>query len=345
MEIADENRNREIRNKGIITAVVAREASKRILGGSVLYGLKQIDKAVNVVQQQDKFQLKQAINTAMKQSGLKQKGFEIAYLKEAPKPKFSDVLKKIKNDLSNKDKTPILKRVLQSVNSGFKYEEGENEIVNRYTKFRLNIYNKNPLYKIKPFSEIKEELAKYRTNKILSKIKAGENACINNSYKKIIMPEKKLHTAIFHEIGHNINLRSPFIRQMNKMTKYMHKVPLAILTLALLNKQTEKSEQNSNQNTLQKAHNGLKKYAGLLAGLSVLPKLINEGMASINGQKLAKSLMAQNKLSKELYKKIILTNVMGFSSYAAGAMVTGGTVYAAIKLKDKIQQHYENKNK
>ena len=73
------------------------------------------------------------------------------------------------------------------------------------------------------------------------------------------------------------------------------------------------------------------------------PMLLEEGLASLRGQNLAKNLVKEGTLSKELFKKIKLTNLGGFSSYATAILASIITCEVAIKVKDKIQQKYEEK--
>ena len=73
------------------------------------------------------------------------------------------------------------------------------------------------------------------------------------------------------------------------------------------------------------------------------PMLLEEGLASLRGQNLAKNLVKDGTLSKELFKKIKLTNLGGFTSYATAILAAIVTCEVAIKVKDKIQQKYEDK--
>ena len=68
-----------------------------------------------------------------------------------------------------------------------------------------------------------------------------------------------------------------------------------------------------------------------------------EAIASLRGQQIAKKLVESGDLSKELFKKIKLTNLCGFSTYVLSALTMVATAKVAIKIKDSIQEKYEAK--
>lgn len=77
--------------------------------------------------------------------------------------------------------------------------------------------------------------------------------------------------------------------------------------------------------------------------LSFMPMVAEEEIASLRGQKVAKKLVNNGNLSKELFKKIKLTNLSGFATYALTAIATGVGTYLAVKAKDSIQAKYKQK--
>lgn len=175
----------------------------------------------------------------------------------------------------------------------------------------------------------------------------GLNACYLPKANKIITPDKHLQTSVFHEIGHALNANGNILTKgLQKCRPLAKFVPTIVLLVSLLNKtpkNANNSEENKSEGILKKTANGIKNHAGLISGLAIAPIVIEEGLASLRGQKLAKGLVKEGKLSKELFKKIKLTNLGDFTSYASLLVATVIAINAAIKAKDKAQQKYEDK--
>ena len=99
---------------------------------------------------------------------------------------------------------------------------------------------------------------------------------------------------------------------------------------------------DNDASALEKSAGFVKKNAGKLTFATFLPTLIEEGMATIKGNKLAKEAL---KDMPELLKKVKKTNLLGYSTYLAMATLTALGATAAVKVKDSIQEKYEqNKN-
>ena len=170
---------------------------------------------------------------------------------------------------------------------------------------------------------------------------AGKNAFFTNKaiseYGKnsIILNKNKMSTAVFHEIGHAINSNnSKFWRLMQGM-----RTPTMALAagLALFGAFTNKAEAKDGKEltTGQKAKNAIRNNAGKLAFAAMIPMLAEEGMASIRGCKWAKS-----NLPKELFKKVLKTNICGYASYLGGAVALGLAALTAVKIKDHFTSKY-----
>ena len=144
-------------------------------------------------------------------------------------------------------------------------------------------------------------------------------------------------------MGHAINANGNMIlKSFQKFRLFATILPHAIFMISILNKRKATDEQQENDSKPQKAADFIKRNAGKLTALSFLPMVIEEGVASLRGQKVAKKFVENGDLSKEMFKKIKLTNLCGFSSYALKAISSALAVVFAIKVKDKIQTDYEN---
>ena len=182
----------------------------------------------------------------------------------------------------------------------------------------------NPLSKWipKPFKKILGTL-------IGKTLKDGKNACYTFNSKKIIMPEKELSLTFFHEAGHALNANCSKIGKALQKCRPSIVLAAPVSLIALC--KTKKAPGEEPKNTTDKVTTFIKNNAGKLAFVSCLPILIEEGLASIKGQKLAKKL-----LSPELAKKVTKCNLLGFSTYLLMAICCSLGVYLGVKVKDSI---------
>lgn len=169
----------------------------------------------------------------------------------------------------------------------------------------------------------------------IDQVRAGNNAFFvpkdmafkdDNGVRKIylkknsiVMPKKDISGAVYHEIGHAMNFH------FSKLGKALqHLRPVSMLTpgiIALYGACTKKND--------SKANNFVRDNAGLLAFASTIPMLVEEGMATYKGQKLADKI-----LSKELAARVAKGNKIAYCSYALTALFGGLTAFSAVKIKD-----------
>lgn len=162
-----------------------------------------------------------------------------------------------------------------------------------------------------------------------SQVTSGENAFYSSTSKKIIMPEKKLGLALFHETGHAMNANLSKFGKILQKCRPMAMLMLPIAAIALY--KTKKAPGEEPKNNLDKATTFIKNNAGKLTFAAFLPTLLEEGLASLKGNKVAKQL-----LSPELAKKVAKTNALGFSTYLLTAVLSSLGIYLGTKVKDAI---------
>lgn len=162
-----------------------------------------------------------------------------------------------------------------------------------------------------------------------SQVTSGENAFYSSASKKIIMPEKKLGLALFHETGHAMNANLSKFGKILQKCRPMAMLMLPIAAIALY--KTKKAPEEEPKNNLDKATTFIKNNAGKLTFAAFLPTLLEEGLASLKGNKVAKQL-----LSPELAKKVAKTNALGFSTYLLTAVLSSLGIYLGTKVKDAI---------
>jgi len=155
----------------------------------------------------------------------------------------------------------------------------------------------------------------------------------------ILMPEKEISYAVFHEMGHAMNANLSKIG--SSLLKFRPLAMYAPFLVTLYSAFTSKSKPNNGNEDLtlrQKINNGIRNNAGKLSFLLMTPMLIEEGMATIKGQKFANKL-----LSPELAKKVRNGNCVAYLSYLTTAIFAGLGAWATTKIKDKIVEKREKK--
>ncbi len=282
------------------------------------------------ISQQDSIDLGRAAKKTLKETGLADKGYKIIKLKESKiDPKITtnpnELIKFLKNIFVKTDKKE-----------------------RQLTKSITNLLEETPLFK--KFSNdpnLKEGMTfanKIKTKIITGQVKLGGNAFCSPEIKRIITPNKSLQTSVFHEMGHALNHENKLLKFVQKSRPIAQKVlPLAILLTAITNKRKTTDVQSENDSKKQKFKDFVKRNAGKLTLLSFLPMAAEEGIASIRGSKLAKQHVSAGALSKNVLKKIKITNACGLASYVLTAAGTALAVKVAVNVKDKIQAKHELK--
>ena len=188
----------------------------------------------------------------------------------------------------------------------------------------LTELNKGTLSKFLP-KKLKHTLA--QTMK--SQVDMGANAFCAFNAKKIVMPAKELSLSFFHEAGHAINASKSTLGKILQKCRPLAVLALPITLVALL--KTKKAPGEKPKGTMDKITTFIKDNAGKLTFASLMPIVLEEGLASIHAQKIAKKL-----LNPDLAKKVAKTNLWGLSTYAALATLMGVGTWLGVKVKDAI---------
>ena len=319
----------KMRNKGFFRSQYA-AGLLALPASAVNFGIIGGMRKVSQLSKEDTAQLTHAARKGLHESGLYEKGVrtykinEISLVQTLKKiykspAKALDILFKV-----NKKDNPALNVIKEELRSGKRYK---------------NVLKKHG-------SDIAELYAENSAKAGSLMYKFGLNAGYFPHANKIITPNKSLQTSVFHEMGHALNNNGGIIlKSLQKMRPVSTFAPAVILLMSLLNKRKTTDETNKNDSAMQKGADFVKRNAGKLTALSFLPMVAEEGIASLRGQGIAKKLVKEGTLSKDLFKKIKLTNLGGFSTYALAAAVAVVTTKLAISIKDKIQAKYEAKQK
>lgn len=156
--------------------------------------------------------------------------------------------------------------------------------------------------------------------------------CIPNK-NLVVCNLDKFGAPIFHEIAHKLNSQSKniIVKALSKSRNYI--AGLGTLGVSMVAMLTDpKNKRKGPEKDLDKVDNFIKDNCGLCATAMVLPKTIEEFIANSKGTKIAKKAG----VSGELLKKVKKAHNISRISYAAGAVVTGLSVFLASKLRDLI---------
>lgn len=187
-----------------------------------------------------------------------------------------------------------------------------------------NNLNKSILKYIKTPHSIEKQVTKSCTAII-----NGKNAQYINTTKKILLPESKLQLAFFHEAGHALNANMGTMTKVLQKSRMLGLLVIPISLIALFKNKKEEGEKP--KGFLDKATDFIKNNAGKLTFAALIPKLSEEGIASLKGNKMAKSV-----LDADLAKKVAKSNAYAFASYVTFFTFGSFGIFLATKVRDKI---------
>ncbi len=188
-------------------------------------------------------------------------------------------------------------------------------------KYLFKAISKNP--------QIAQQVDNFITNIYSPMFKNGKNAAFFPNTHKILINSEKLGLAVFHEMGHAINKNmSNAGKLLQRMRSVSLAAPIFFAVAMLTNKRTA---ENPPQTKWQKTKNFIKENIGKISTLCFMPMVAEEIMASVRGQKLAKSVVP-----KELIKNVNKTHMVGAASYIGAAVIAGLAAFLANKVRDKV---------
>ncbi len=231
--------------------------------------------------------------------------------------KISRTLDKDKVEIANKAADDVLNKLTNLEKKGVK--------IHNYQKAGINITGvpdrvleiTNPLF----------ATAKGKNALFLNKAIPAANLAANS----VVINKDKLSLAAFHELGHAYNFNnSKFWKAMQNLRTPSIALAGAFALLPALVKEI-KPKDGEELTTKEKINNGLRKASPALAFLSMTPMLLEEGKATLRGNKWAKEL-----LNPEMYKKVVKSNRYGYFSYMATAASFALMAFVGKKVKDKM---------
>ena len=186
----------------------------------------------------------------------------------------------------------------------------------------------------------KSEKPKILVEKLKTMLRNGCNACYHPKSQSVIINNEFSHSSIFHEIGHakHFNSKNPL---MKLLVKSRNLTPMGIsvvapiaLGVAMFHKVDNTKPQKDKSKT-EKTLDFVSNHAGKITLASYIPIILEEGLASVDGIKMAKKYLKPEQISK-----LKGNYFKAFQTYAG----TGLLVAGAIGLANIIRKGRNNDN-
>ena len=331
VELKQENDKFEISNKkkkpvrSFGGSILALMGANLISDSPIFVNIKMLDKLHEVAtfSGEDAQVVEKALKQTIVDSGLKEKGVRIKFLNPS---KWGSYLDYFKNP------TEYLEKIKLRLNST---KKPLRELISMQV-LDLIRDGKNAAFISKNIELVNADLDKF-LKVSLSNNKEALNALMEQKgifvkANSILAPKGKIQSCVFHELGHAMNANlSKFGKLLQKSRPISLFLPGLLITYGAFTRKSKPKEENQALNGRQKTHNFIRDNAGKLTFLAFLPTLIEEGMATIKGQKFAKKL-----LKPELAKKVLKGNLLAYSTYTLSAIISVLSAWSAVKIKDKI---------
>ena len=160
-----------------------------------------------------------------------------------------------------------------------------------------------------------------------------ESAAYTPTINKFLINMNSAPDLLFHEIGHALTDKNGnFLSKLNIKSRLYVLALAPIFLITSLIKSPKKNKEDKPQGAIDKTTTFIKNNCGKLVAASFIPILIDEALASIKGQKLAKDFIS----SKKILKGIKKTHLMAYGTYILAPVFTGGISYLLVKLRDKL---------
>lgn len=360
-----EQKNKKIHNKGFFRASFVSGASLLpiAIAASKVPDLFQKTPEISLIQNN---KIKDVIPEILKKTGLEEKGVKAVFVSPFNKNAKTNLLNsliplelnEIRLDFKSKIKNPKILKAYETLNNSLeklaliiiqpsKKDKRAINLISQNLKNNNNDVVKNITNNImqqqnitQDFAEMFADMTKNITaSPALFKAKNNNISSYISYSNTILIPDNKVKSSLFKEIGHALNKNSGALTKFIRLLKPLALIlPSYIALLSLLNKRKTNEDNKNPNNKLQKMNDFIKKNAGKLTFLSVLPMIAEETLAVVKGNKIAKSLLNTKK-----YNTVKSSNLISLAITAGAGLIAVFGVHSAVKVKDNIQNNYENK--
>lgn len=170
----------------------------------------------------------------------------------------------------------------------------------------------------------------------------GTNAGYFTDSKDVVVNKESLFSSAYHELGHAKNANGGFVgkalQQARNITPFgVSLVAPVVLAVGLLHN-VDKNKPQEQKGKLEKTLDFVSNNAGKLTLASYAPMLAEEGLASINGIKMAKKY-----LNPEQLGKLSINYAKAWGTYAYLAAFVSGGVGLGVMLANGIKERFSSK--
>lgn len=159
--------------------------------------------------------------------------------------------------------------------------------------------------------------------------KLGRNAGYSPLTNSIIIPDGKMQSSVFHEMGHAMNYKFSKALKCLQLSRFPLKQISLPIVLAGICTSVKQPAEDDKLSTGDKVKNFIHNNAGKLVFATTVPALLEEAIATKKGNQLAKKI-----LPEEMFKSVKNSNKYGFLTYAFSAVLASLSTTLAVKLKD-----------
>lgn len=320
----------KVKNKGYFRASYAQSLAALPTTALSLGAMKLMSKVGNI-SKEDTITIKRSVSQAIKDTGLKDDGVKAVFVETSNAKTLKGIVKTIMNVYNQPSKSD--QKAIKVLSDEIQGTVGKKKIFQKYMQQLEELAGDDATMK----ENIKQMIEKASTLPIFAQVKTGTNAFYLEHANAIMVPNKKLITSGFHEIGHALNAnKSKFWHFVQKNRKACMMATSLIATISLLTK--KKADDETPAKGIEKVGHFVKKNAGALTFASMIPVIAEEAMATIKGNKLASKMLDAN-----LLKRVKIGNALGLSTYVLSAVGMAASATFAVKVKDSIQAKHEEK--
>ncbi len=264
--------------------------------------------------------IKHKANFALISSPLYKMGCRIDNVTEENCNRFLPIFKENMNKylLKNfENKINKIKTLLTNKKNSSKIEKHSQETINKYK------------------TKLEKKGIKKRLKNAIRSVADGENAFYFPITKEAVVNMDKKPALAFHEMGHAINSLglNKAGKVLTKLRNPFFKLTPIIALVGLL--KPKKQEGEKAEGIADKTTTFIKNNAGKLTFAALLPKLAEEGLASLN----AKQLLKMTNMNKSIAKRINISNFKAWGTYLLGAIILSQATRFAIYAHDKIVEN------